>query len=87
MCTQCSEAHLVVGESLGSERPGAGHVQGSREEQMGTAAHSGYLLAPPIFWACVLSLVISDLVNFLHLLRGGLMICDRVLVKPRLVNY
>ena len=54
---------------------------------MGTAAHSGYLLAPPIFWACVLSLVISDLVIFLHFLRGDLMICDRVLVKPQLVNY
>ena len=62
MCTQCSEAHLVVGESLGSERPGAGHVQGSREEQMG--AHWGYLLAPRMFWACVLSSVISDLFNF-----------------------
>ena len=65
------------GESLGSGRPGAGHVQGSREEQMG--AHSGYLLAPPMFWACVLSLVISDLFIFcLHLLTGDWMICDLV---------
>ena len=54
---------------------------------MGTAAHSGYLLAPRIFWACVLSLVISDLVIFLHFLRGDLMICDLVLIKPQLVNY
>ena len=43
-------------------------------------AHSGYLLAPPMFWACVLSLVISDLFIFcLHLLTSGdLMICDLV---------
>ena len=50
-----------------------GHVQGADGCPF---AHHGYLLAPPMFWACVLALRISDLVIcpfgiFLHLV-----ICD-----------
>ena len=41
-------------------------------------AHSGYLLALQMFWACVLSLVISDMLDFLHLLIGDPIICDLV---------
>ena len=55
--TQCSGAHLD-GELLGSGQV-QGHVQGADGCPF---AHHGYLLAPQMFWPCVLKLRISDLV-------------------------
>ena len=44
----------------------------------GDIGDSGHLLAPQMFWACVLLLLISDMLDFLHLLIGDPIICDLV---------
>ena len=59
LCRQYAEKACVrtMCRSTSGEWPGAGHVQGA------DGCPSGYLPAPPLFWAsvCVLSLRISDL--------------------------